>query len=387
MTGSRFRALGAVGSAIAFALATPIAAPAASAAKTAAAGAIGPSLTAVACPSVDQCTAVDPDGEQLTFNPTSPGATPARRIEATFNPANRVASVSCPSTTQCTAVDDHGNEMTFDPQISGRATLLRVDPDTGVRSVACPTVTQCTVSGSGAYAVTFNPNGTSSEPSFSTLTSGKPELFDLACPTSGQCIAVGATHSGGQEQFVTFNPNQPGIEQATPIPVAAALSGVDCPSPQECAAVDHSGRELTFNPSAPSNLTPTSVDGAAGPGNALASVACPSPTQCTAVNQSGEQVTFDPTKPGTHSVMKIDGDKHLTDVACPSVTQCTAVDDGGRSVTFNPTASSAPSPVLIDRHPSTRNIAALRKAIGKCDRLGKAKRTQCIVVARKRFDK
>jgi hypothetical protein len=39
-------------------------------------------------------------------------------------------------------------------------------------------------------------------------------------------VAVGATRSGGQEQFVTFNPNQPGIEQATPIPVAASLSGV-----------------------------------------------------------------------------------------------------------------------------------------------------------------
>jgi hypothetical protein len=265
--------------------------------------------------------------------------------------------------------------------------LLRVDPNIGVRSIVCPTVTQCTVSGSGAYAVTFNPNGTSSEPSFSTLSSGRPALFDLACPTLDPCAAVGATRSGGQAQFVTFNPNQPGIEQATPIPVAASLSGVDCPSSQECAAVDHSGRELTFNPSAPGNLTPTPVDGAAGPGNALASVACPSPTQCTAVNRGGEQVTFDPTKPGTQSAITIDGDKDLTDVACPSVTQCTAVDDRGRSVTFDPTASSAPAPVLIDRRPSARNISALRKAIGKCDKLGRAKRTKCIITARKRFDR
>ena len=360
---------------------------ASSRAKTPAAAAIGPSLVAVACPSVSQCTAVDPDGEQLTFNPTSSAGAPARRIEATFDPVNRVASVSCPSTTQCTAVDDHGNEMTFDPEIGGRATSLRVDPNVGVRSVACPTVTQCTVSGSGVYAVTFNPNGTSSEPSFSTLTSGKPQLFDLACPTPGQCVAVGTTHTGGQEQFVTFNPNQPGIEQATPIPVVAALYGVDCPSPLECTAVDHSGRELTFNPSAPGTPAPASVDSAARPGNALGGVACPSSSQCTAVDQGGQQVTFNPTKPGTQTVTRIDRGNELTAVACPSVTQCTAVDDQGRSVTFNPAASSAPTRVLIDRHPSARNIASLRKAVGSCDKLGEAKRSKCIIAARKRFDK
>src|SRR6202020_1887790 len=120
----------------------PLAASAAQPAKAPVVGAIGPSLVAVTCPSVTQCTAVDPDGEQLTFNPASSRAATARRIEPSFDPANAVVDVSCPATTQCTAVDVTGIEMTFDPQSSGRATSFRVDPN-DVHSISCPTISQC----------------------------------------------------------------------------------------------------------------------------------------------------------------------------------------------------------------------------------------------------
>ena len=46
-------------------------------------------------------------------------------------------------------------------------------------------------------------------------------------------------------------------------------------------------------------------------------MACPSTSQCTAVDDSGQQVTFDPTAPGAPTPTTIDGSNWLSAVACP----------------------------------------------------------------------
>jgi hypothetical protein len=69
-------------------------------------------LAGVACPSASLCTVVSPvnGGGVMTFNPNAPGnPTPAANIH------DDPIDVSCPSLTQCTAVDENGNEVTFDP--------------------------------------------------------------------------------------------------------------------------------------------------------------------------------------------------------------------------------------------------------------------------------
>lgn len=68
-------------------------------------------LDAVACPTANECIAVDDLGQEVTFNPASPG-TPT---PATVDPAAGLAAVACPSSSQCTAVDPGGREVTFDP--------------------------------------------------------------------------------------------------------------------------------------------------------------------------------------------------------------------------------------------------------------------------------
>jgi hypothetical protein len=67
-------------------------------------------LTAIACPSRVQCTAVDEKGREVTFEPTSRRSPSMRKID-TAGPT----SVACPSLVQCTAVDDRGREVTFAP--------------------------------------------------------------------------------------------------------------------------------------------------------------------------------------------------------------------------------------------------------------------------------
>jgi hypothetical protein len=163
-------------------------------------------------------------------------------------------------------------------------------------------------------------------------------LWGVACPSISQCTAV--DQSGKQ---VTFNPTAPGTPTPTTIDGSQELTGVACPSASQCTAVDGIGREVTFNPTAPGTPTPTPT----GIGNRLDGVACPSTSRCTAVG-GGDEVTFNPTAPGTPTPTTIDSGNRLDGVACPSASQCTAVggdpyDHGGHEVTFDPTAPGTPT--------------------------------------------
>ena len=72
------------------------------------------SAQAIACPSAGQCTSVDANGQQVTFNPANGASSGSSSIDL----RGRVSSLACPSTTQCTAVDNLGNQVTFNP-VSG----------------------------------------------------------------------------------------------------------------------------------------------------------------------------------------------------------------------------------------------------------------------------
>jgi hypothetical protein len=60
---------------------------------------------------VTQCTVVDNDGGEVTFNPADPRA---RRVVVDPNDGP-LSAAACPSMTQCTLVDAAGNFLTFDP--------------------------------------------------------------------------------------------------------------------------------------------------------------------------------------------------------------------------------------------------------------------------------
>ncbi len=83
---------------------------------------------AIACPSVQQCTALDADTQdgsgpivnrEVTFNPSAPGKpTPT----ALPSDAAGFSQIACPSSTQCTLLDaglvsGSGQEVTFNPQV------------------------------------------------------------------------------------------------------------------------------------------------------------------------------------------------------------------------------------------------------------------------------
>jgi hypothetical protein len=315
-------------------------------------------LKSIACPSSTQCTAVDHEGQEVTFNPQSPGTPTPIAVDS----GSVLTRVACPSSTQCTAVDEVGQEVTFNPQSPGSPTPTQIGGFRVPLSIACPSVTQCTAVdsvsekypgpplGAQGHEITFNPQSPGT-PTEAAITS-RVSPTSVACPSSTQCTAVDA--SGGE---VTFNPQSPG----TPAPVTISekrLTSVACPSSTQCTAVNEtgglvpSGAEVTFNPQSPGTpaLVTISTKG-------LVSVACPSSTQCTAVASEAQQVTFNPQSPGTPEPTAIDSGNNITAVACPSATQCTAVDLKGHELTFNPQSPGTPAPVTIDRGAELNSVA------------------------------
>lgn len=165
-------------------------------------------LGAVACPSERQCTAIEPGGREVTFDPGVPGSTTRVMVDAG---GGRPEAIACVSVTQCTLVDDSGREVTFDPTSPGQrasAVVVRGYVPTGI---ACPSAGQCTAVGAPrtspdagyGQAVTFDPR--SSRPVGRVAIALATTVASIACPSVSQCTAVGSTYQpAGQE--LTFNP-------------------------------------------------------------------------------------------------------------------------------------------------------------------------------------
>ncbi len=318
----------------------------------------------LACPSASQCTALGSEGQEVTFNPSAPGTPTQTTIDASAG----LEQVACPSVAQCTAFAEGGRELTFDPSAPGTPSSATIDGSSELRAAACPSVSQCTAVDQGGREVTFDPNapgeptavmvdppspGPPSPPAFELSGTSESRVTGIACASRSQCTAV---DSAGRE--VTFDPSAPGAP--TPVLIDppsfiglmqgwSATTGVTCPSAAQCTAVDSSGSEVTFNPSAPGTptRTPITVDSVFFGG--VGAVACSLISQCTAIEEGpyAREDTFDPSAPGEPTPTSIDSVATLDAVACPSVSQCTVLDSEGGEVTFDPTATGSATRAVI----------------------------------------
>ncbi len=119
------------------------------------------------------------------------------------------------SSTSCTAVDANGNEITFAPGGSPSPTSASIDGSRALTAVACPTTTVCTAVDGSGNEISFDPTAGTVTPSASHIDSPGGELTGVSCPTTSQCVAV---DSLGSE--VTYAPtSSPG----------AAIHGIDQP--------------------------------------------------------------------------------------------------------------------------------------------------------------
>lgn len=283
---------------------------------------------ALACPSTTQCTAVDTQGQEDTFDPRQP----ALSEPTTIDWGRALSGIACPSISQCTAVDNDGNEFTFDPQEPAALTSWRAS-SVSLFDLACVSVSDCVAVGNPqGTAVAFDPLGPAE--SIHVPIEETDGLNTVACPTSSQCTAT----TLGNE--ITFDPLENGASgrgsELVPLDSGGWIGGVACPSSSQCTAVEQEGAAITFDPSSPGarEIVPIGLQ--------PWGVACPSDEQCTAVGEAAA-VTFDPRDPSSARVSSDPGGGFSSAIACPSLTQCTIV-AGDQETTFDPQREPADDP-------------------------------------------
>lgn len=259
---------------------------------------VPPFLTRIDCPSTHQCTAAGWKGTEITFDPTRPGTLTAPAIAPesflsdwlscpsvsqctaisattpayglTFNPqaaqmlllfplSTSTQSIACPSASECVTLDKAGNEATFNPAAPGTPIPYSLSVEGRVPSgrLTCVSEHQCTAS--GEYEVTFDPVGPGAAPHI--IASGSlPGVGPVACPTGTQCTELRDNYGAGAATALTFDPLIP----PTPRPMSIGthfISGLSCPSINQCTAVDLYGRETTFDPNTPTRpVVPVVID-------------------------------------------------------------------------------------------------------------------------------
>ncbi len=279
---------------------------------------------ALACPSTAQCTAVDTQGQEDTFDPQ-------QRVPSeptTIDWGSDLSGVACPSVSQCTAVDNHGGQFTFDPAAPA-AVGTWLASAVSLFAVACASTTECVGVGNPQdAAVMFDPMGP--PPSITLPIEQVDGLGAVSCPATSQCTAT----TLGSE--ITFDPAVPGNAALVPISSGGSIHAVSCPTLTQCTAVELDGQEITFNPSAPTGAKASPI-GISAPWG----VACPTTEQCTAVGEF-ETSTFDPLDPERPLLLNGTGGGFASAIACPQLTQCTIVADD-EETTFDPQIDLKPS--------------------------------------------
>lgn len=156
-------------------------------------------ITAVACPAVELCVAVDSRGNVLTS--THPAGPPRlwriKHVDPTKDGTGRQSAlyaVSCPTTRLCIAFDNDGNLLFSTHPTSGARTwkLVHLPGAAEAQDMTCPWTSLCVGLDEGNVATVTNP---SSRNAAWTVRPVDPDsyLLSLSCPSASLCIA-GDTH-------------------------------------------------------------------------------------------------------------------------------------------------------------------------------------------------
>jgi hypothetical protein len=292
-------------------------------------------VSAVSCSGPATCTAVDGNGQELTFNPATSASPPLVQID----PGNQLIALACAGQIECTAVDDI-QEVTFDPVSPGRHKPITIAPGSfaGLDGVDCVALTRCTAI-RPAGQITFNPRS----PGKPKLRRIDPDsdigLSDIACPATNRCVVVDG--NGGE---LMFDPRTgKTVKRAVYVEQGAHLEALSCPSVRQCTAVDNDGNMVSFTPRTGKVIASAGIDTAVGlnapsgdSNDNLDGISCPTATRCTAVDTLGNEVTFNPRSPHPAHQRTIDPGTSLPSVACPSSAECVAVDARGRALLGEP---------------------------------------------------
>lgn len=205
----------------------------------------GATLTAVRCPTAEECIAVDADGGAITYNPAS-GHIVRGRI--TVEKGRTLTALDCPSRMQCTATDDDGQAISFDPLTGQRLLNATIDVKVGLDSprdasgheldaITCSNTQACAAVDTLGDVVTFDPRSRHGARLHRYDAAGG--LTAISCPNGDMCMATG---DNGRVYY-----GRPGASRwtSTPLSEASALTAVTCESTTACVVSDESGQTYT----------------------------------------------------------------------------------------------------------------------------------------------
>ena len=235
-------------------------------------------LTSISCTSTSLCVAMDSEGHAVRS--TNPAIAQPSSWSAPFASEGvaGLSSVSCASPTLCAAVASEGRvAVSTEPSAGASSWHLRLlDPSLGLVAISCFAPASCVAVDSAGNAFASSnvaaPLGAGGPPgSGATWSSTAFDLFGtptaISCATTGLCVTVDSTgYAYASDDPTALLPAwvaSGGID----IQPARALTGVSCVSegPGLCAAVDASGRVFTAELPAPAVAGPPSEVGLVQP--------------------------------------------------------------------------------------------------------------------------
>ena len=226
----------------------------------------GQHLFGISCPTASTCFAV---GENGTIRATTNGG--ASWSGQSSGTTQRLRGISCASALTCLVIGGVNTSTGVRTTTGGSSwTVLPFLGNTDLHAVSCPDTERCTVVGLGQRIIVFVGEGI-----YRLYTAIGPTLYDVDCPTSSTCLAVGengavlvTTNGGG-----SFGSQSSGTTQR--------LGGVGC-SGAICAAVGQNETiRITMNggSSWAGELSPQTEN--------FNDVDCPEPGTCFAVGAAG----------------------------------------------------------------------------------------------------
>ncbi len=321
--------------------------------------ATGGQLTAVACPTANDCTAVgvysDRTGNQVTLAEQWNGT--AWAIQTTPRPANQVGgleAVACPAPSACTAVgyayDSAGVRITLAERWNGTAWAIQPTPNpagaeaSSFAGVACASISACTAVGSyttsagtpvtlaedwdgTSWAIQATPN-----PAGATSSS----LAAVACTSADVCSAVGSEVSGTNPAGANLAEQSASavwtIAVTPTASTAGPLAGVSCTDRTDCVAVGRRARNSETEiwngirwRMEPNHLTRVSLD----------SVTCLSLSFCMAAGSTAALWGGSTWAPQAIALPP-GSEGEFTGVSCSSTSACTLVGSDFLGALFQP---------------------------------------------------
>lgn len=301
----------------------------------------------LSCPAAAQCTAIDVDGTQATFNPTRAGAPIESRVIVTQSSNGEQLGLACASTRYCVAATPGGEVAVFAPARRAAALAsLTVGGAAYQTAVSCPSARFCVVE-SYQGEISFDPAHPGSPVSASFSANANGGQPTIACPSSAQCSGTNGT-SGFE---YTYNPLAPAGASTVVFAATQAMSAIVCPTRTQCTALASPGSQgvglgvLSFNPRSPGQPRVKTITQ-----STLEILACPSTRLCVAGGNNEGVLVFNPVGPRKPAFVALPHGTDVTGLACPTAAECVVLTIDGRKAAFDPARPPASlSPVGLGR--------------------------------------